>query len=136
MPNFKKNQSPFMMKSSPAKMWPWGKTTRVKKDVTDESGQTYRVVDKTRKRGDVTVTKHSTQSYANFDVNPDLWVKKSKVKKKDGKVISSKHVTIDEGGKKYTKTRKYRSGKTKEVVKQWDPEQKTWSKSKKITFPS
>ena len=122
----------FKMKNSLAKIWPWGKTTKTIKQVTDKSGQTYRVVDKTRKRGKVTVKKHSTKSFFNPDVNPDLWVKKSKVKTKDGKVISSKHVTIDEGGKRYTKVRKYKSGKTKTIIKKRGD--KGWSRSKTVSW--
>ena len=66
---------PFKMKNSLAKIWPWSKTKKTIKQVTDKSGQTYRVVDKTRKRGKVTVKKHSTKSFVNPDINPDLWVK-------------------------------------------------------------
>ena len=107
--------TPFKMKSSPAKLWPWGKRVKSKRI---EGG--YEIKDVTVTRGDVTKTKTSKKLLAN---NPgDVFVETSKVKRKDGKVVKSKSVVIDKGGHRKIKV-KTRKGKTKKVV--WEDGERT-----------
>ena len=111
--------TPFKMKSSPTKLWPFGKTKKSKK-IKDG----YEIKEKTTTIGDVVKTKKSEKLLANQ--SGDTYVRKSKTKSKGGKVIKSKNVVIDKGGRRKTKiiTKK---GKTKLVV--WEDGKKTVTKS-------
>tara|TARA_R100001082_G_scaffold5059_1_gene3584 strand:- start:4284 stop:4649 length:366 start_codon:yes stop_codon:yes gene_type:complete len=121
MPNFKKNTSPFMMKSSPAKMWPFGKTTKSKKV---EDG--YEIKEKTYTRGDVTKTKTSKRLLAGEKGKGGVWDVITKTKTKGGEEVKSSKKVIDKGGKRMTKTTT-KKGETKTVT--WDDGEKTVTKS-------
>ena len=109
----------FKMKSSPTKLFSFGKTKK-SKEIKDG----YEVKEKTTTRGDVVKTKKSKKLLANQP--GDTYVTKSKTKSKGGKVIKSKSVVIDKGGNRKTKTTT-KKGKTKTVV--WDYGKKTVTKN-------
>jgi len=87
------------MKSSPAKMWPWGKT---KKSKSVKDG--YVIKTKTTTRGDVVKTKTSKRLLAGEQPIDGIVKTKNVSKTKDGKVVKSKNVVIDKGGYRKTKT--------------------------------
>ena len=109
--------TPFKMKNSPAKLWPWGKT---KKSTTIEGG--YETKKRTTTRGDVVKTKTSKRLLAGEEGEGGVLDVISKTKTKGGKIVKSKKIIIDEGGHRKTKT-VTRKGKTKTVV--WDKGKKT-----------
>jgi len=102
--------SPYKMKGSP-----FAKKTKSKTETTDEEGINYTEKKKEVIRGDKTKTKTFKASHAHPTKNPDLWLEKSKVKKKDGKIKKSRTVTVDKGGNRKTIVT-FRRGKTKTVV--------------------
>jgi len=109
------------MKSSPAKMWPWGKT---KKSTSVKDG--YETKTKTTTRGDVVKTKTSKRLLAGEKSEDGVLDVITSSKIKDGKVVKSKNIVVDEGGHRKTKT-VTRKGKTKTVV--WDKGEKTVTRS-------
>lgn len=110
--------TPFRLKSSPAKLWPWGKTTD--KSTTIEDG--YEIKKRTSTKRGVVTTKTSRKLLANEASIDGIWEDTNITKVKDGKVIKSKNVIIDKDGKRKTKTTT-KKGKTKKVV--WDDGEKT-----------
>ncbi len=91
--------TPFKMKSSPAKMWPWGKT---KKSKSVKDG--YETKTKTTTRGNVVKTKTSKRLLAGEQSKDGVVDVITSSKTKDGKVVKSKNVVIDNDGYRKTKT--------------------------------
>ena len=127
--------TPFKMKSSPAKLWPWGKTKKTKRI---EDG--YEIVDKTRTRGNAVVTKSIKRLLVGEESKDGVVKTKNVTKTKDGNVVRSKNVVIDRGGYRKTKSTT-NPRRTKTTVKGYDKEGSgvfdsgaTFGKSKKITW--
>ena len=135
MPEFKENPSPFRMKSSPAKMWPFGK---VKKTKRIEDG--YEIVDKTRTRGNTVVTKSTKRLIDGEDSKDGVVKTKNVTKTKDGKVVRSKNVLVDRDGHRKLKTvsNKRRTKTTEmgysEAGGDMGDSGVSWTKSKKIKW--
>ena len=93
----------------------FGIFSKSKKETTDKEGITYTEKKKKVARGNKVKIKTFKASHAHPTKDPDLWLKKSKVKKKGGEVKKSRTVTIDKGGDRKTVVTT-RRGKTKTVV--------------------
>ena len=102
--------TPFKMKSSPAKLWPFGKTKKSKKV---EDG--YETKTKTTTIGNTVNTKSSKRLLVEEESKGGVYDVINKTKTKNGKVVRSKNVVIDEDGNRKTKTTT-RGGKTRKVV--------------------
>ena len=127
--------TPFKMKSSPAKMWPWGKTKKTKRI---EDG--YEIIDKTRTRGDVVVTKSTKRLLAGEKSKGGIWETKDVKKTKGGKVVRSKNVIVDREGHRKIKTTSNKR-RTKTTTKGYSKaggdmgdSGVSWVKSKKIKW--